>query len=741
MDYKDLIGQKRTLHNRPTIDEYEKALGFEFAALVEAAKVAAGSDTGSHPASPQPEPLKQPGGTRPEAPQQPGGAEPEFSPGSNEPTRDPVAKPRKRHKILPVLAAVLIVIIGWPYLVKYLVAPIIQGAQSGVDSTVQQITDSTVQQTSNSPGTAGASSTDTPAASGKTSDSGQDNSQSSANASAGKTSESSSQQTDGPVVLIDIGSLTPEELLRLGDESLFSDIPDLAAAANYYKEAAEQGNATAQLLICDMYLSGIGGEKDLPTAMRYFHLAEKQNFDGVLEYLNSMQESAVQLLFGDEQLRCLAAGRFYLQGLMYACGAGTKQDYETAVSFYEQAADAGEGRAQIILLLLYFRGIEVEQDREKAEKYRDTALNNEMSLHEALRNENQAYFIAETIADGIGLEIMPEWKGRVSIPGVNANFWSFNSTLAMECLEATGIVAPEFSKTEEEELEAEGMQQDFLDTLRVLSDEGDGFASLALAEIYELGIIDSLGEDTAEAEEYYSLAIQQGSGEVIREAVSRMGVLNPTHAILLTQSALERAAKQGDVVAIQGLYERSVLAGLSGNVTAEYLSRLEEAGTMYSLYYLGQYYQQGTGVEKDFNEAAAYYRRSAKLGLPQEIFDALNAQLDSVEPVQGLWMTVSSVGDIYYFHNNDCNIYSRSAEAIENNTMDYTLSETRTFRIEELNDEKWGKGIKVVFDGRDTQYWLFDTDPDLLECHWGTDGYSGSGSLIRQEDLTIDDIK
>ena len=161
---------------------------------------------------------------------------------------------------------------------------------------------------------------------------------------------------------------------------------------------------------------------------------------------------------------------------------------------------------------------------------------------------------------------------------------------------------------------------------------------------------------------------------------------------------------------------------------------------MYSTYYLSQYYQQGTGVEKDFNEAAAYYRRSARQGLPQEIFDALSAQLDSVEPVQGLWMTVSSVGDIYYFHNNDCDVYSRSAEAIENNTMDYTLSETRTFRIEELNDEKWGKGIKVVFDGSDTQYWLYDTDPDLLECHWGTDGYSGSGSLIRQEDLTIDDI-
>lgn len=53
-----------------------------------------------------------------------------------------------------------------------------------------------------------------------------------------------------------------------------------------------------------------------------------------------------------------------------------------------------------------------------------------------------------------------------------------------------------------------------------------------------------------------------------------------------------------------------------------------------------------------------------------------------------------------------------------------------------------GPGIKAVLDNGN-EYWLLDEYPDQLSLFWYEDGelqYSGSDSLVRVTDFTVDDL-
>ena len=129
---------------------------------------------------------------------------------------------------------------------------------------------------------------------------------------------------------------------------------DYAKAAEFYRRAAELGNADAQNNLGLLYLYGDGVEQDYAEAAGLFFMAAEQgnpygyNNLGYI-YLNGC---------GVEQDYTKAAEFFYLAaekdyflayynlGCLYENGLGVEQNYETAADFYRTAAEQGYQPAQ-----------------------------------------------------------------------------------------------------------------------------------------------------------------------------------------------------------------------------------------------------------------------------------------------------------------------------------------------------------------------------------------------------------
>ena len=112
-------------------------------------------------------------------------------------------------------------------------------------------------------------------------------------------------------------------------------------AFGYYKLAAEQGCAYAQLRLGICYINGRGVEKNDAKALQWYLDAAKQG------------ETTAQL---------------YLGGCYYT-GKGVKEDYFEAVKWWRKAAEYDVIEAQFNLGVCYANGQGVEQDQTEAVKW------------------------------------------------------------------------------------------------------------------------------------------------------------------------------------------------------------------------------------------------------------------------------------------------------------------------------------------------------------------------------------
>lgn len=65
------------------------------------------------------------------------------------------------------------------------------------------------------------------------------------------------------------------------------DAKNYTEAAEWYRKAAEQGNAEAQYSLGDCYMAGIGVTKDATEAVKWFHKAAEQGNKIAIEALES----------------------------------------------------------------------------------------------------------------------------------------------------------------------------------------------------------------------------------------------------------------------------------------------------------------------------------------------------------------------------------------------------------------------------------------------------------------------
>ena len=132
-------------------------------------------------------------------------------------------------------------------------------------------------------------------------------------------------------------------------------------AMRWFRKAAEQGNAEAQVYLGFMYQNGRGVKRDDREAVRWHRKAAEQ---------------------GE------ARAQFNL-GFMYQNGRGVKRDDREALRWYRKAAEQGNAEAQVYLGFMYQNGRGVAQDYVQAHKW--------LNIASALGNKNTKS-IAKSVA-------------------------------------------------------------------------------------------------------------------------------------------------------------------------------------------------------------------------------------------------------------------------------------------------------------------------------------------------------
>ncbi|MGC8536625.1 MAG: tetratricopeptide repeat protein [Rhizomicrobium sp.] len=145
-------------------------------------------------------------------------------------------------------------------------------------------------------------------------------------------------------------------------------------AAFWFRRAADQGHAEAQLSLGFLYQIGRGVPQDYAMDAYWLRKAADQGHAmaqyglGVL-YLTGMGVSKDPVkatdCFREASMQGLAKAQFLL-GYAYEKGEGVSQDYAKAAKWYRMAAEEGETEAQTRLGLLYGSGQGVQQSDPEA---------------------------------------------------------------------------------------------------------------------------------------------------------------------------------------------------------------------------------------------------------------------------------------------------------------------------------------------------------------------------------------
>lgn len=155
------------------------------------------------------------------------------------------------------------------------------------------------------------------------------------------------------------------------ERGLRGTAPDPAAAAAWYRKAAEQGFVDAQLRLAALLLAGRGVARDLAEAARWTAAAADAGS---------------------------AAARYNL-ALMHERGWGVARDLARAADLYAEAADGGVAKAALALAALYGRGEPGLDDPVAALMWADVAAASGAAVDPAFRADLASRLTPAQIAE------------------------------------------------------------------------------------------------------------------------------------------------------------------------------------------------------------------------------------------------------------------------------------------------------------------------------------------------------
>jgi TPR repeat protein len=160
----------------------------------------------------------------------------------------------------------------------------------------------------------------------------------------------------GPITSSHAAAQSADEAYRKGRG--FEEKQNFAEAMRWYRVAATQGHALAQVGIGNLYGMAQGVPQDYAEALRWYRLAAAQG--------NSEAQDNV--------------------GFFYMSGWGVPKDYAQALKWFRKAADQGNEVAQRNIGMIYLQGLGVAQDRSEAIRwFRLAASKGDDDAKEALK--------------------------------------------------------------------------------------------------------------------------------------------------------------------------------------------------------------------------------------------------------------------------------------------------------------------------------------------------------------------
>ena len=286
----------------------------------------------------------------------------------------------------------------------------------------------------------------------------------------------------------------------------FYERGDFAQAVFWYRKAAEQGNASAQLNLGCRYFNGEGVEQNKAEAVKWFRKSADQG-EAKAQYNLGVCYSNGR---GVEQDKAEAVkwyrkaaeqGDADAQNNLAVCfdnGEGVEQDKAEAVKWYRKAAERGESRAQYNLAICYENGEGMEQDKAEAVKwYRKAA---EQGHSEAQNQLGTMYYIGKGVKENDSEAV--KWYRKAAEQGHVA------AQRQLGFMYRIGI----------------GIKEDKVEAVkwyRKAAEQGDADAQYNLGNCYGRG--EGVEQDKAEAVKWYHKAAEQGNKNA-KEALKRLGV-------------------------------------------------------------------------------------------------------------------------------------------------------------------------------------------------------------------------
>jgi TPR repeat protein len=152
---------------------------------------------------------------------------------------------------------------------------------------------------------------------------------------------------------------------------------DYTKAANWFRKAAEQGNAVAEFYLGFLYQLGSGVPKNMSEGLKWNRKAAEQGFAMAQWTLGGRYEFETNFVEAAKWYRKAAEQDFSLAqlnlGVCYAKGNGVAKDFAEAVKWYHKAAEQGIAVAQCDIGSCYYLGDGVPKDYLEAYKWLNLA--------------------------------------------------------------------------------------------------------------------------------------------------------------------------------------------------------------------------------------------------------------------------------------------------------------------------------------------------------------------------------
>lgn len=393
--------------------------------------------------------------------------------------------------------------------------------------------------------------------------------------------------------------------------------------AECYETEAEAGNYEAMYEIGRMYLWGTGVTQDSEIALKWLLRSAEAGNPEAIEYLGWVYqtgtyiekdiEKATEWYKRTAKIWPSNGHVMYSLGSIYEKGEEIEQDYGQALDWYTKAANVGNVAAMISIGDIYRLGKGITEDSTKAVEWYKRALEAEES------NTYAMVRIAETYSTIQGRENDSiSWYERAAELNNSeamfrlSKFYFDKSTGPWRLSEITNDMT---KGLEEQSKKAFYWAQKVAENSNRLANPNQWKAQLGMAYFYFKGI--GTEKDDSKALEWF----QKNSTYTAYDLISALLNEDYSNTIIRKSQLLELtefAARSGVLQAMTAMAMGFRLGwwGLDQNdeKAFQWYTKAAEKGESVAMYCLGQMYEEGEGVAKDFLKSMAWYSRAAEAG-------------------------------------------------------------------------------------------------------------------------------